>query len=113
TLCLALAMLYRTKLHGKQLASEKKIAELKLAMMVSEDKLARANHSLEAHQTYMMERDSALAELHKLKERIKSGNNNRLSPKPKDPLQQMLTSHLMTDENWNRFKAAFIREEPD
>src|SRR5690606_31006417 len=108
-LVLVVALLYRARIRTRQLETEKQIANLQLAMIASEEKLSKAKHSLQAHQAYIVERDNAISELNKLKNQMDSLYKNSMSNTTN--FKELLTSHLMTEENWNLFKQAFIKEE--
>lgn len=76
----------------------------------SETKLREANNSLSAYTTYLSEKNQQIQRLESEIANIKTAFN---SNEKNDELNNLLESHLMTDENWNKFKNAFAREHTD
>ncbi len=75
----------------------------------SETKLREASNSLTAHVNYLSEKNHQIEKLESEIKNIKSVFN---TDENRAELNKLLESHLMTEENWNRFKNAFALEYP-
>jgi len=75
----------------------------------SETRLREASNSLTAHVNYLSEKNHQIEKLESEIKNIKSVFN---TDENRAELNKLLESHLMTEENWNRFKNAFALEYP-
>lgn len=103
--------------NGKQKISrktiyEKKILQLQVDKLQSEQKLNDAHNTLASHVIYLSEKNNQIAQLKKELVRIKK-SSSPVFEKKAQALQKLLDSHLMTDENWIKFKIAFQNEYPE
>lgn len=78
----------------------------------SENRLKEAQHSIESYYHYLNEKNYQIEKLNTIISQLEKRKNTHNYEKIKD-LKRMLDSHLMTDENWFRFKDSFIQTYPD
>lgn len=111
-LYLLVRVLYKRRLKLQRIVYENKLLAFKLEEVDSKSKLKKANMSLESFKTYLLETNSQIDALQNEIDRLtlKSGVNNS---NQKENLEGLLHSHLMTVDNWDLFKKAFIKDEPD
>ena len=76
----------------------------------AENHLVKTKRSLGAYQQYLEEKNVQVELLQKELIRLKNENNTATFEKHKIGLEELLDSHLMTDENWDYFKKSFITE---
>jgi tetratricopeptide (TPR) repeat protein len=78
----------------------------------SENKLSEAQHSIDSFMNYLNEKNQQIEELNEELLTLEKHKSTKNSLKILD-LKKLLESHLMTDENWFRFKNSFIMAYPD
>lgn len=104
-------LIYRDKANRIQRLRQLEIEEFKQAKQNSERKLKEAHSSLESYKVYLQEKN---AQIERLTRELTEINSTLLPPQAlkekKTSIKELLNSHLMTDENWELFKAAFISE---
>lgn len=107
-------LIYRDKANRIQRLRQLEIEEFKQAKLNSERKLKEAHSSLESYKVYLQEKN---AQIERLTRELTEINSTLLPPQAliekKTSIKELLNSHLMTDENWELFKAAFISERPE
>lgn len=99
----------KRKFKLKIAKNEEFISRVKLQKLASEQSLAETKHDLLSYKTYLQEKNK---QIEQLEEEIKKVHNERSkeSVNHKNELKVLLNSHLMTDENWLKFKTVFINE---
>lgn len=99
----------RLKLQNSEF--ERKLLTFQYEKIESEKKLSDTNKSIEAYKVYLTEKNR---QIEKLETVIQKDRNHpsKLIKEQTDELQQLLSSHLMTHENWLTFKQTFINEQP-
>lgn len=103
---------YKMRMKTKAEVFNRQILQLEFNKINSEKKLADTSRDLKSYRTYLLEKNNQIAELNaKIEHRSKIKNNSeRLND---NKLNELLKSHLLTEENWKSFKNAFINEYPD
>ncbi len=76
-----------------------------------EEKYVNANPDYESQVEYIRKKNNQIHQLNIELEKIESNPINKLEKKS-GKLRAILQSHLMTDENWQNFKTAFVQENP-
>ena len=76
----------------------------------TEDQLSQTAYSLTAYQQYLEKKNSQVEQLQKELKYLKQIKSSANLEKHKTGLEELLDSHLMTDENWDNFKRLFISE---
>lgn len=103
---------FRKKLHLTKIAFEHKLLQHEMAKLNSEKELAQSNRSLASYQIYLKQKQTQIeklqSELFELKERTPSFATHQ-----KNSYEELLQSHLMTQEKWLLFKQSFIEEQAD
>lgn len=99
----------RHRLKLKIAKNEEFISRIKLQQLTSEQNLANTKQDLASYKTYLQNKNK---QIEKLEEEItkihKQTSTNSINHK--NELESLLNSHLMTDENWVKFKKSFINE---
>lgn len=102
--------LNKRKVRLLKLHYEKQILGFKLEQIESDKKIQSTHNTLASFKSYLVDRNKQInnidTEINKLKQNKKA--QNALSA-----MEELKISHLMTDENWNKFKEIFIREEEE
>ena len=110
---IVLLYLFNTRrLKLKNAEFESKLLALQYEKIRSEKKLSDTHNSLESYKIYLSEKNRQIENLEEIIQAAKS-NLSQLAKERTNELQQLLSSHLMTDENWQAFKSAFIEEQAD
>ena len=93
----------------KRILMEEKIAEYEESKLNIEQKLLDANRTLDSQIDFLKEKNIQIQKLYGEIENIKESKS---SSREKDhvKLDDLLQSHLMTEENWRNFKNEFQRE---
>lgn len=94
----------RRKLEAKRL----RLTKYENERLIFEKKLKDANYDLDKYVEYLRNKNNQIAILTAKINEIKSSSSNSLKEKGK--LQEILNSHLMTDENWSAFKQEFKKQ---
>ncbi|HUH25158.1 MAG TPA: tetratricopeptide repeat protein [Flavobacterium sp.] len=105
-------ILYRRNLKLKYLEFKRKLLAFQYQKIQAEKKLNETSNSLQSYRAYLVEKNRQIREL----EQVITGMKNTASQKTAhraNALEQLLSSHLMTDENWLMFKQAFIDEQKE
>ena len=101
---------FRKKLHLTKIAFEHKLLQHEMAKLNSEKELAQSNRSLASYQIYLKQKQNQIeklqSELFELKKRTPSFATHQ-----KNSYEEILQSHLMTQEKWLLFKQSFIEEQ--
>jgi hypothetical protein len=77
--------------------------------LIFEKMLKDANSNINTYVEYLKNKNKKISILENELQEIKN-STSRHSEEEKERLQEVLTSHLMTDENWNAFKREFIKQ---
>ncbi|WP_430612662.1 hypothetical protein [Flavobacterium sp. JP2137] len=102
--------IYRRKLKLQNIKFEKNILKFQLEKITSEKKLHDTQSTLASYKVYLSEKNQ---QLKRLEQEVKKRHHSPHVKKNENALQELLDSHLMTKENWLRFKAVFITEQPE
>lgn len=102
----------RKKLKLQQLIFERKIFSFELEKVRSEKTLTDTRSSLASFQVYLEEKNQQLEQLEYEIYKVTNSSNDKLQEQ-RVSLERLLDSHLMTDESWAQFKAAFIKDKED
>ena len=78
----------------------------------SENKLKAAHHSIDSYFQYLNEKNQHIETINKKINSLEKSSTFHKNEKIND-LQKLLKSHLMTDENWFRFRKTFMEAYPD
>ncbi|ROI12755.1 hypothetical protein [Epilithonimonas hominis] len=92
---------------------EKKVLQLQLDKVESEQKLDNAHITLASLNTYLTEKNLQIENLNKEISIAKTQSSFSILEKREQKLQTLLDSHLMTNDNWQKFKNAFQNEQKD
>lgn len=103
---------YRNMIKAKKSEYEKKVLALLLEKTKSESKLNATNLTINSYREYLYEKNNQIEQLQSEIRKIRKSSSSYLEEKSGE-MQKLLESHLMTDENWNNFKTAFIKEYPE
>ena len=92
-----------------QIENERKFAEYENARLLTEKKLLEANRTLEAQIIFLKDKN---VQIQKLKTEINDRQESQLDNGRSDTgrLDELLQTHLMTEENWQNFRREFRRE---
>lgn len=103
---------YRKKVTKERELVDVKLTSFKEAKDISESKLQEAHSNLASYTTYLLEKN---AQIELLEGEIAKISESKTSDTKKQETgyQELLKSHLMTDENWDKFKQAYVREKPE
>ncbi|MCR4033823.1 MULTISPECIES: tetratricopeptide repeat protein [Flavobacterium] len=95
------------RLENKKLAVE----EYENDRLLFEEKLKDVSSDIDGYTENLQNKEKQISILEEELEEIK--NFAKHSENEKNKLQQMLSSHIMTDENWSAFKKEFINQYSD
>ena len=101
-----LYLLYKRRLKLRTVAFEKKLLVFQHEKIQSEQKLSETHKSLASFQIFLEEKNH---QIKLLEQEIEKKNTTE----QKASLEELLSKHLMTNENWSLFKQAFIEERPE
>lgn len=108
-LAVMLIISHRRKLKARVAAYSQRVASLHLEKLRSEKELVEKENTLGAYKTYLSEKNQQIAALEKEMKRFNNSSSSYLEEESGE-LYRLLESHLMTEENWQQFKQAFIKE---
>lgn len=108
-LILSIYIASKRKLKLKIANQEGFISRVKLQKLTSEQNLAKTKHDLLSYKTYLKEKNKQIEQLEEEIQKIQS-ENSLDSINHRNELKKLLSLHLMTEENWQRFKIVFINE---
>ncbi|WP_167365493.1 tetratricopeptide repeat protein [Flavobacterium phragmitis] len=89
-----------------------KVEEYESDRLIFEEKLKDASSNIDSYAEDLQNKDKQILSLEDELEGIKSFAAKQ-SEEDKSKLQEMLSSHLVTDENWSAFKREFINQYSD
>lgn len=103
--------LYRNRIKLRKADYEKKLMNLTLDRIKSENKLHATHRTLESYRTYLSEKNR---QIEQLETEISLARTSEISylKDNRQQLETLLESHLMTSENWENFKKVFQQEYP-
>ena len=108
-----LAYRYYTNLIKKQVSHyETKLLSFRLDKINSENRLTQTNKTLAAYQIYLTEKTKQIKGMEEELTNLKTVSDKTLKAQ-RNSLEELMKSHLMTDENWQIFKEAFRVEQPE
>lgn len=90
-------------------AKAEKFEEYESDRLAFEEKLKNASSNMNSYAENLQSKEKQIAILEDELEEIKSSAAKHIDEE-KDKLREMLSSHLMTDENWSAFKQEFIKQ---
>lgn len=96
----------------RQGAYEQKVIELEVQKQEIEEKFKSSTESLSNQVEYLKNKNVQINQLIKEIETLETSNSSYLE-KRSGKLQALLESHLMTEDNWIRFKREFEKEFPE
>lgn len=99
----------RLKLQNSEF--ERKLLVFQYEKIQSEKKLSDTHNSIESYKIYLTEKNQQIEKLEAVIQEDKN-HPSKLIKEQTNALQQLLSSHLMTNENWQAFKQTFINEQP-
>jgi hypothetical protein len=103
---------YKRQARVQALKYEAKLLSFQLTQVKSESKLKETKHNLSTYQVYLAEKNEQIEKLEHELLTIKESTNEVV--KQKQPqIEDLITSHLMTEENWKLFKQVFKEEQPE
>lgn len=102
---------YRRKLKLQTSEFNRKVLSIQMDKLNSEKKLKETNNSLASFKLFLQERNLQIQNLEKELSGAKKYNAIR-GQDHHYTLSKLLDSHLMTDDNWARFKTSFEEELP-
>lgn len=97
------------KLH--QLKFERTVVNFELEKVKSESKYAQAQQTIQSYVTFLDERNNAIQELSEVVAQLQKSTSTDAQDQ-RQRLEQLLQEHLMTEENWMRFRTTFLMEYP-
>lgn len=106
-----LARSFQIRSKARETVYEKKLLQLTLDKIRSDNNLNTTAQTVSSYKNYLVEKNSQIEKLEKAIEKI------RLKPTSKQEkyvsqIDDLLKSHLLTQENWMNFKNAFYLEKP-
>lgn len=104
-------VLYRRRLNLQAAIYESRVLSFQLQKTKSEEKLTKTHNTLASYQVYLTEKNEQITNLEHEMAHVRQSTNELLKQK-KPMLEEMLQSHLITDENWSMFKYTFSVEQP-
>ena len=99
----------RNREKKKQREMDKKIAEYENSRLKNERNLLDAHRTLDSQIDFLKEKNIQIQKLHAEIQNIKASQSSTIE-KDQGKLDDILKSHLMTEENWLSFKREFQRE---
>ncbi|PVH26597.1 hypothetical protein [Sphingobacterium corticibacter] len=113
TLLIILAVSLRiSKLRSLRLQHavfENKIAAIELAKYKSDNRYEQMQHTIKSYKTFIEERNAAIDHLKEEVSKLESATT-RTDVAQREKLEDLLSEHLMSEDNWYRFKRVFMAE---
>ena len=109
-LVLIAIFLRRSKKQALQLQQahlEQTLTKFQLEKIKSENKYTQAQQTIQSYRMFLEERNATIDELKAMVSRLKKSSSTE-SKNQRQKLEQLMEEHLMTEENWYRFKTTFI-----
>jgi len=103
---------YRNTISLEKTNYEKKVLTLLLDKIKSENKLNATHQTIESYRTYLSEKNKQIEKLEFEIDKVRHSSSSYLEKKSGE-MQKLLESHLMTQENWENFKEAYMNEYPE
>lgn len=108
-LIISIVRFLKTKHKAEKSEFDKKMLSLVLDKVNSENKLNASEQTIQSYRTYLSEKNQQIKTLEIEIEKIKNTSSSDYETRKSD-LQRLLDSHLMTQENWEKFRLAYIQE---
>lgn len=102
----------RRQSRARVLTYEKKVVELQLKKITSDKNLLVANETLASYKEYLTEKNRQIDDLQQAIRGITDSGSHYLE-KEKRLLQELLDSHLLTEESWASFRRSFDANYPN
>lgn len=107
-----LLITHKRRLKLQQVESERKLLSFQMEKIESETILSNTHNTLASYQVYLSDKNQQIARLENEITKLKNSNSLQ-SQKQRFSFENLLKSHLLTDDNWFEFKKAFITENAD
>ncbi|MCY4781736.1 tetratricopeptide repeat protein [Sphingobacterium sp. UT-1RO-CII-1] len=107
-----LLITHKKRLKLQQVESERKLLSFQMEKIESEAMLSNTHNTLASYQVYLTDKNQQIARLENEITKLKSSSSLQ-SQKQRFSFENLLKSHLLTDDNWFEFKKAFITENAD
>ncbi|WP_166333550.1 tetratricopeptide repeat protein [Sphingobacterium chungjuense] len=113
TLLIILAVSLRiSKLRSLRLQHavfEHKIATIELAKYKSDSRYEQVQHTIQSYRQFIEERNAAIDHLKEEVSKLEIATTNT-DVAQREKLEDLLSEHLMSEDNWYRFKRVFVSE---
>lgn len=103
---------FKRKMKIQNSINDNKVLKLHNEKLKSESRLNKANKTLDSYKIYLADKNTQIEILNKEIDNL-SKSSNKKTEEHELQLNNLLNSHLMTDENWNNFKKVFASEKAD
>jgi tetratricopeptide (TPR) repeat protein len=103
---------YQQQIKNEKAVYDKKILNIMLDKVNSEQKLNANHQTLTAYKTYLADKNIQIEELEMEIAKIKNSSATYLAGYSSQ-MQDLLTSHLMDNKSWKNFKKLFTETYPD
>jgi predicted RNase H-like nuclease (RuvC/YqgF family) len=100
------------KLKAEKAEHQNWMLHSEIEKIISENKLKETQHSIDSYKQYLIEKNQQIEKLNAELLQLEKSKSVKNIEKIAD-VRKMLDSHLMTDENWFKFKDAFILAYPE
>lgn len=100
------------KLKAEKAEHQNWMLHSEIEKIISENKLKETQHSIDSYKQYLKEKNQQIEKLNAELLQLEKSKSVKNIEKIAD-VRKMLDSHLMTDENWFKFKDAFILAYPE
>lgn len=104
-------IVYRRRNKLRLTNYENRVMKLQLEKVTSENKLNETRKTLSAYRDYLSDKNNQIETLRLEIEKSKKSSLSAIETS-NGKLQELLQSHLMSEDNWQTFKEVFIQEEP-
>lgn len=118
TIVLLLIVAYLTYRFSREIIKqqalkyEAKLLNFQLDKIKSENKLKETNKTISSYQVYLTEKTEQIKSIEKELYKLQKSSLGVFKEK-KTSIEELIKSHLMTEENWQLFKETFISEQPE
>jgi len=110
-LVILLIVLAKRKIKIQRIKFKNSLLIAEISQINSEKALKEANKSLKYFKTFLLEKNKEIIKLENDLKILKNTDQSDIGGE-QIKLEHLLTTHLLTNENWNTFKNAFNNEEP-
>lgn len=107
-----LVITFKRKLKFQQIVFENSLLNSQLEKIKAEQALIEANVSLVSFKEFLTVKNNEIVKLENSLNELKLSSFSTTNDE-KLNLENLISSHLMTEENWQAFKTTFIKEEAD